>query len=208
MKIADDLDLSAITVVMDQAMYAKAQDVRWKCPDLQKRIVMRLGEFHTCMSFLGTIGKLFSHSGLEDIMTEANILAGGSVNGVLNGHMYNRSLRVHKVVYEALSRLQLMNFLESKGLDGDSFNDLLARLATFDVDFKLSSDMHKDFKEFVNVRCADSPMYKFWNLYLSMVGLLLMFLRATRESDWLCHVAALRLMLPYFFSMDRQNYAR
>lgn len=98
--IADELELKSITIVMDQALCSKAQDIRWKNSQLAERIVMRLGEFHTCMAFLGAIGKLFKHSGLEDIMTEANILAGGSVNGVLNGHMYNRSLRVHKVMYD------------------------------------------------------------------------------------------------------------
>ena len=41
-----------------------------------------------------------------------------------------------------------------------------------------------------------------------MVHLLLIFLRATRESDWNLHLASIRLMMPWFFSYDRTNYAR
>lgn len=34
------------------------------------------------------------------------------------------------------------------------------------------------------------------------------FLRASREGNWELHLAALRSMVPWFFSYDRINYAR
>ena len=36
---------------------------------------------------------------------EAGIVADGSINGVLDGKHYNRALRVHKCIHEALLRL-------------------------------------------------------------------------------------------------------
>lgn len=97
-RTAEELEPKSVGVLMDQAQ-GNAQDIRWKNSRLTDRIVIRLGKFDTCMVFLGAIGKLFKHSGLKDIMTEANISAGGSVNGAINGHMYNRYFRVHKVMY-------------------------------------------------------------------------------------------------------------
>ena len=38
-------------------------------------------------------------------MIESEIIAPGSVKGVLTGKHYNRSIRVHKIIYEALERL-------------------------------------------------------------------------------------------------------
>ena len=43
---------------------------------------------------------------------ESNIAAPGSVAAVLDGCHYNRGLRAHKVVWEALSRLQWKHFEE------------------------------------------------------------------------------------------------
>ena len=40
-------------------------------------------------------------------MIESEIVAPGSVKGVLSGKHYNRSIRAHKMVYEALERLRL-----------------------------------------------------------------------------------------------------
>jgi hypothetical protein len=40
-------------------------------------------------------------------------VAAGSINGVMSGKHYNRSVRSHKVVYEALIRLLFQHYLES-----------------------------------------------------------------------------------------------
>ena len=54
------------------------------------------------MSFLSTIGKCFQDSGLEDILIESDIVAPGSMNGVMSGRHYNRSVRAHKLMFDAL----------------------------------------------------------------------------------------------------------
>ena len=100
--IADRLQLDEITLVFDQAIYCKAQQLRWSNNEFKQRTVVRLGEFHTAMSFLKVIGKRFCDAGLQDIMVESGIVAVGSVNGVMSGHHYNGSCRAHKLVYEAL----------------------------------------------------------------------------------------------------------
>ena len=51
-----------------------------------------MGEFHACLSFLAVIGKRFRDAGLEDVLIESGLAARGSVDGVLSGRHYNRSV--------------------------------------------------------------------------------------------------------------------
>jgi hypothetical protein len=44
--------------------------------------------------------------------------------------------------------------------------------------------------------------------FLFEPGILLMFIRATRQVDWTLHLSSFRSMLPWFFACDRVNYAR
>ncbi|KAJ8048057.1 hypothetical protein HOLleu_00223 [Holothuria leucospilota] len=69
--------------------------------------------FHTKMTYLACIGKRFKDAGLGDIVVESGLIAQGSVNGVMNGHHYNRSMRAHKVMHDALRQLQLEAFVDS-----------------------------------------------------------------------------------------------
>ena len=64
------------------------------------------GVFHIACTFLAVIGKRFGDAGLEDLIVEAEIVASGSVKKVLEGKHYNRAMRMHKIVYEALWRLR------------------------------------------------------------------------------------------------------
>ena len=53
-----------------------------------------------------------------------------------------------------------------------------------------------------------SKMFAFWEEYLAMVNILVQFIKAERTADWSLHLTTVAAMLPYFFAMDRQNYAR
>ena len=104
-KIKDTLQLKSIVVVLDQALYAKATEIVWKHPDIFKGIILRMGEFHTICTLLSILGKRFRDAGLKDIFIESGVIAEGSVSGVLDGRRYKRSVRFHKLMYEALQRL-------------------------------------------------------------------------------------------------------
>ena len=59
------LQVPEIVLVFDEAIYAKAQMIRWKQDELKKRLVIRLGDFHTVMSFCTAIFKIFKDAGLQ-----------------------------------------------------------------------------------------------------------------------------------------------
>ena len=66
--------------------------------------------FHTTSTFLSVIGKRFQDAGLLDLIIESGVIAEGSVPGVLEGRTYNRAIRFHKLMFEALNRLSWTEF--------------------------------------------------------------------------------------------------
>lgn len=56
LELAYELEIPQVVIVADQAIYAKVQQIRWADVEFQERIVVRLGEFHTVMAFLSTLG--------------------------------------------------------------------------------------------------------------------------------------------------------
>ena len=116
-EMSDRLDLPQMILVFDQAIYSKVQQIRWKDEALTNRFIVRLGEFHTAMAFLAIIGKRFADAGMKDILIESEVVAEGSINGVVSSHHYNRSMRSHKLLAEGLWRLRFEVFLESLSED-------------------------------------------------------------------------------------------
>lgn len=215
--IADSLRLTAVVLVMDQAIYAKAQEIRWQgIPEFRDRLVIRLGEFHTAMAFLGTIGKRFGDAGLRDVAIESGLVAQGSINGVISGHHYNRSVRCHKIVAEGLHRLRLQEYIdqlsEAESLEAATVMQLLQD--SFPNTFLISvqsesvTNFLQQYEDYVAKKCSENEMYAFWSSYLEMVELLLLFLRGTREGNWELHLSSVREMLPWFFAYGRINYSR
>ena len=64
------------------------------------------------------------------------------------------------------------------------------------------------FERYKATRRTVSKMFAFWEEYLAMVNILVQFIKAERTADWDLHLTTVATMLPHFFEMDRQNYAR
>ena len=109
--IRKELLLDTIVVVMDQALFAKASEIIWKHNECFCNILLWMGTFHTICNALSILGKRFQDACLKDICIESGIVAEGSINGVLNGKHYNRAVRVHKYICEALMRLAWIMFM-------------------------------------------------------------------------------------------------
>jgi len=207
-----------IIITLDQAIYSKAQDILWCNCDEFNNVVLRMGAFHTAMTFMAVIGKRFADAGLTSLMVESGVLASGSVSAVLNGKHYNRGIRIHKIVMEALQRLRWLTYVSS-----DSFHELPKTLVSAvhniqqscerkNVDALLAqstfNNLHSEFKKFCSDLDSNQPLANFWGSYIQMVELLLSFIRATREGNWKLHLECIKCMLPWFFAYDRINYSR
>ena len=58
-----------------------------------------------------------------------------------------------------------------------------------------------------SVRCGTS-LSVFWMSNFDMVEILLGLVRASREDDWILHLASIRKMILWCFAYDKVNYAR
>ena len=131
-------------------------------------------------------------------MIESEIIAPGSIKGVLSGKRYNRSIRVHKIIYEALERLRWEAFEEmlttAEKATLDSVGVSLRADSNLDnfwsnCESTNAIDLKRIFDDFVNKRCEENPLFAFWSKYIDMIQLLLLHMRATRTTDWRLHLS-------------------
>ena len=106
LQMADQIGQKEVIVVFDYAIYAKAVEIVSQKNEELNRIVLRMGAFHTACIFVGITGTRFTDARLEDLLIESEVIAQGSITGVSEGKHYNRAVRAHKIVMEALWRLQ------------------------------------------------------------------------------------------------------
>jgi len=92
-------------ITFDQPLWWKALMIMVTEPiesDLND-IVIRLGGFHTEMSFLGAVGHLMAGSGLQELLE--TIYAPNAVVHMLSGKAISRAVRAHLIVDAALNAL-------------------------------------------------------------------------------------------------------
>lgn len=65
--------------------------------------MLKLGSFHTMLSFLGSIGHLMNASGLKEVLEL--IYAENAVDHILNGKAHARASRGHILVSAALNTI-------------------------------------------------------------------------------------------------------
>ena len=71
LKIKDSLRLNAIAVVFEEAIYAKATEIKWKHSEQFRDIIVTMGAFRTLCTLLGTIRERFQDAGLRDLRVES-----------------------------------------------------------------------------------------------------------------------------------------
>ena len=183
-------------------------------------IIITMGGFHLIMMLLGVIGTRFGDAGLRELAIESDVIAEGSIERVLNGKNYNRSLCLHKIFYETLMILFLNSFENSLSDNAE----LLARQKTLIEELKLAISpvgytnllQHDDFKTWheafqvfmTNLREKGSALVKFWLSYLEICELVLNLIYATRTGNWTMYLSCIEEVIPWCFAYECQNYAR
>jgi len=92
-------------ITMDLAAAKIALDIKWSEPETFCDVIINPGAFHVMCSYLGALGKMMSGSGFEDVVIEANFCVSGSITHVMSRKHYNRSMRVHQIVVDAVEWL-------------------------------------------------------------------------------------------------------
>ena len=212
---------------MDQQLYAVAQQVKWTKPEEFQNHVLRLGGFHSTCCFISVIGKVWGDGGLRDLLVESGVYASNTVDQMLNGKQFHRSVRGLILSYEALMQLLLSEFLKWCSLEPtrripeemcDHLKDTWAAMeqgtqqqkvnAVKELNALITQHILPLLQQFRERGCKESPTFKYWSMYLDAIHILLCSIRAERECNWKLHLASQLKMLPYFFATDHYNYSR
>lgn len=109
---------------------------------------------------------------------ESGLVSEGSIKGVMSGKHYNRAVRSHKMMYEALQRLRFEAFLDT--LDDGSHNEVISFIKTIEESFpndvydKIESEEFENllqrYDRFIADSTANSKTFAYWSMYIEMAG--------------------------------------
>lgn len=211
-------------ITMDEALYCKAKMLQWSNVPACRNLVLMLGGFHTQMSFTKAIGKFVESSGLKEIWIESEVYGENTATNIIQGKVWNRVIRAHKLTCEALWRIfwpMFVNWCKDEGkelkqLEEESITKLAEKISESSSDE--SQDMFKHLLDKItpltklihefDEKHKDYATIQYWRIYMNLVLILLRFTRSLREGNWKLFLASFAEMLPWFAVFDHINYTR
>ena len=100
--IAQSLGQKRLVLTVDEGLFPKLMELKWSVPEYKDILIPRLGGLHTAMNFQGCLGQHMQDSGLGKIWTESGLLGDNSVQQIMAGKSYARSVRAHKLTFQPL----------------------------------------------------------------------------------------------------------
>ena len=178
-------------------------------------LFIAFGPFHISLAFFRALGYLIDSSGGPEMLTESGLLATGSLNGFLSGNHYNRCKRLHPMLATALQILHFRFFLSLNGpISEELYRDLFKEktpeaMKELEASPAYISFMQK-YSEFADITLSGGhgATARFWMVYIKIVNLHLMFMRACKTNNLRLFTFILGQMRYLFFTCSRHNYAR
>ena len=193
----------------DLGVCMKAYPIIWKNPNYYSDHIVLVGTFHLVSAYSKMIGKKMNGSGLPEILLEAGLMSSGSMDGVMSGKNYDRSMYCHKTVVDAIERCMLERYCEATGSEGflkELHPESIKKLDTFLIEKDehslemVMNDQHssKYLKDYCSFRqsVASGALGKtaqFWISYADHVWLVLSLLQAVKTNNYgLCDLTIAR----------------
>ncbi|VDI73946.1 Hypothetical predicted protein [Mytilus galloprovincialis] len=192
-----------------------------------KQIVLRLGGFHTEMSFLGSIGRLMAGSGLHEVLE--TVYASNAVNHMLSGKAVSRAVRGFMMVENALHillmkesfRVSLPSAHETDTEADSSECDEIVEKACELYDRFVAGEETTESVEQSSIlseistklvatkeKLCKSRTSSLWLNFCRMTNILSKFLIAERTGNWDLHLSSIQEMLPFFVAAGHNLYAK
>ncbi len=217
-EVAKETGQSHAVVTYDLAIALKAYQIQAiESPTFNNLLIM-LGNFHIELAFYGAVGTYICDSGIEYILSEADILAEGSMMGFLKGKFYNRCTRIHELLAIVLERKLYERFLVSmEPEDIQTFNDvmtsvpedpsLVKRYLDDPVITKHLAEYDEFFTSVLDGLLGSTA--QFWGIYIFLMNRLHRELqRSVKTNDVGRYIKIFPILLDVFFALNRPNYAR
>lgn len=187
-------------------------------------LFIHVGSFHLMMAFFKSLGTFINESGLSHMMIESNIIASGSVNGIIEEKHFNRCKRLHPLMALELQKLHFQEFLKSEKTDYDFvkdqiYNDLLQYQTT-----KVSSSttteellpndylsqLLSSYENYVNrTRRGDyGKTAQYYMIYIQLVNYYITLSRSISMGDFEVYKYIIPKITNLFFMVNQENYAR
>mgnify|MGYP000055450759 FL=1 len=212
-------------ITFDLLIYMKAKQIQWRYPVEFSNVVIGMGAFHISYNYLALIGKKYRDSGIEDLLIESGVYAAGSTSSLMKGKSFNRGIRAHKLLSEAMFRLIWMAFIEWYSKSGNWITDesKIIQSITSGINVvqekgnvperveQLGGELEeliKALEVFKSEARVESKMFAFWEQYCDMVNALLQQVKAERSGNWELYLSTLAVITPDFYAFDRPNYSR
>ena len=218
-----------IILTWDEALYSKAQIIKWRNANESENLFNRMGRFHRATNYMGDIGTVMEGSGFEDCLVESDICSNAVIFKISRGKAYNGGMRAHKLLFEALSRRKWKVFIDwieennvnVDDIDGEQVKNAVTAVQNLMKDAFNNNDEFLTAFEHLKVTLCPvtqilerfernsrnrSDTYVFWDNYLEMVQLLLEYVASKREGDIKSHIIAFANMLSYDFACNHLNY--
>jgi hypothetical protein len=177
---------------------------------------------HFMMSVFGGIGHIYGDVGLKQLLVESDVFARVTAEHILSGKDFDRALRGLIMVDEVLNQRFFKQFLtwteeNSKPIP----SELLERFKCLNVAFGEDKSEIQNLLNDIELQIAPliesfrsegretSPLFRFWDDYLSEVSLPIKhYLASTRHGLWQANQYAKSKLLPFLFSSNRTVYSR
>ena len=148
-----------------------------------------LGGLHIEMAAWKAVGTWLEQSGWSEALTLSDVATAGRAESYLNAAHLTRTRYAHEVTAAALYILQQ-----------DAYEDYLIQ--------QTSSGRPQPFEDWCVKMRESNPQFMYWSLVLELELTVLSFLRSIRSSSFKDYVDALERLIPWFFALNRTNYAR
>ena len=218
MNVAKETGQDYAVVTYDLAIALKAYAIQSIEAPLFDKLLIMLGNFHVELAFYGAVGTLINESGIEYILTEADILAEGSMMGFIKGKFYNRCSRIHELLANVLEHKLYKRFLASLPQEEcEAFQDVMNTVPeeTSLVEAYLTDPIviqHLERYEEFFTRVLEGLLgstAQFWGIYIYLINRLHRELqRCVKTNDVSGYIAVFPELLDVSFALNRPNYAR
>ena len=194
-KIAKECNQDHIILTYDLGIAKSAMEIQITDSPEFDNIFINLGDFYIEMAFFKALGKYIDGSGLIDILSQAEILAEGSVTGFIEGKHFNRCKRIHVLLSRALQAVHFKEFLNEHEdiLFDEKIIDELQFIQNNSTEMheslKLKSELENilnQYQEFLKLTLAGEHgnTAKYYMQYVEFVNIYLKFERSIRTSDF------------------------
>ena len=99
-------------VTFDEGICCEAKRIQLAISSGLDNVIVRHERFHRAKNVFSVVGKRMTESSVEDLWIESDICGSNVATKIISRTHYNREIRAHKLILEALKRLQWNTFME------------------------------------------------------------------------------------------------